>query len=217
MLAHHLGGLLQMPPHHPQVPGQVVLLQQRQALAPLGILHAARLPAHALVGAVGDDRLGADAAHQRELLVLERGCPRRRAYRSRRGRRWRWACRGGRRSPSASASRPPACCGRTRPRRARWRRRCAAPCRAGTPAAGRTGAAPSCRPCRNGAGRAAAARDSARCLRGPRDGGGHRRWAGRRTCRFGLLRVSCRRKSSLTVIPVLVTGIHRAASSCARG
>ena len=70
MLAYHLGRLLQMPPHHPQVPGQVVLFQERQAVAPLGVLQAARLSAHAVVRAVGDDGLGADAAHQGEFLVL---------------------------------------------------------------------------------------------------------------------------------------------------
>src|SRR4249920_193068 len=48
-----------------------MLLQQRQAVAPLGVLHAAGLAAHALVGPIGYDGLGADAAHQRELLMPE--------------------------------------------------------------------------------------------------------------------------------------------------
>jgi hypothetical protein len=47
-----------------------MLFEQRKALAPLRILHAARLSTHAVAWPFGNDGLGADAAHQRELLVL---------------------------------------------------------------------------------------------------------------------------------------------------
>src|SRR5215475_6243350 len=71
MLTHDLCRFLKMPPRHPQIPGEVMSFQQTEAFPPPRILHAPRLPAHAVTGPLRDDRLRPDAAHQRKGFLAD--------------------------------------------------------------------------------------------------------------------------------------------------
>ena len=69
VFATDLRGFLQVVPGDAQIPGQVVFGQQAKAGTPLRVLQATLLAAHAAVRAIGDHRLGTDAAHQRKFAM----------------------------------------------------------------------------------------------------------------------------------------------------
>src|SRR5215831_3510797 len=71
MLTHDLCRFLQMPPRHPQIPGEVVFCQEAEAIPPSRVLHAPRLSAHAVTRSLRNDRFRPDATHQRKGFLTD--------------------------------------------------------------------------------------------------------------------------------------------------
>ena len=68
-LPRHVGSLDEVPVRDAKIPGQPVLLQEREALQPFVVLHGARCTGRRGIGAKGRHRLRPDPTHQRKLRL----------------------------------------------------------------------------------------------------------------------------------------------------